>query len=316
MTSQPTLSVEETDEYYIVRGVRVLNEVSRNGGKYSQRARESAARLSNRLPIAVEHTNSEGFRRYTDRVGQLREGRVLADGNVAADAYINRGHSLAEAIKIDAKNFPENICLSVEIPEGGWIGEDTRNDGGGYIVEDITEMHDVAIVAFGGTTSNLYEGHTPNSLVEEDEDDMSDKGQQGVSQQSINETLQRTLAEHEERRKIQEQIDKLTRERDDALAVKAKLEERIAAFELKEAQATKSKAIRKQASELGAGEITEEYALTLAKLSDDEATAMLKERAEMLKKAGGSNTGDAPNFNAPSVGGEQQAERDQFSWIV
>jgi hypothetical protein len=314
MLSQTNLTVEETDEYFVVKGVRVLNEVSRNGGTYSKRARESAARLLNRLPLAIEHTNEQGYRKYTDRVGQLREGQVLSDGNVVANAYVNKGHALAEAIKIDAKNFPENICLSIELPGDGWIGEDKRSDGGGYLVEDITRMDDVAIVAHGGTTSNLFEGHVPTSQNEE-ENDMSDKAAPGVSQTAINESIQKTLAEHEERRKVQEQMDKLMRERDDALAVSKKLEEQLNAYKLKEEQAARAAEIRKQAAELGAGEIAESYALSLAKLSADEAAAILKERAEMLKKAG-TTTSTSPNFNAPSVGGTENHTVDAFGWLT
>ena len=314
---QGTLDVSETDDFYIVKGVRVLNEVSKNGGTYSRKARESAARLCNRLPLSIEHTDEKSGRKYLDRVGQLREGRMSPDGQTMADAWINRGSRYAQQIKIDAKHCPENICLSIELPPSGWIGEDKRHVGGGYIVEDIVSMDDCAIVASGGTTKNLYEGHRPEPTP--DEDDMTATPSPAVSTQSVSEAIRSQLAEAEDKRRVQEQIDRLTRERDDAKAVASKLQEQVAAFQASEQRRTKAVAIVEKAKTLGAGEISTAYAETLAKLDDVEVEATLKERAELLKRAGGggqSSSEPAPNFHAPSVGGTSDSQTPSpFSWL-
>jgi len=316
---QRNLRVEETDQFFIVRGVRVLNEVSRNGGTYTRRARESAARLACRLPLAIEHTGDDGRRQYTDRVGQLREARLTHDGQVEADAYINRGHDRASQIRIDAEHFPENICLSIELPGDGWVGEDNRPQGG-YVVEDITSMADCCIVATGGTTSNLFEDFR-HSTNQSDEDDMSEtKATQQVSKEALSEAVKSSLAEVEERRKVSETIDKLTRQVEDLGDANKKLQEQLDKYKLAEQRAAKAAEIRKKAKELGAGEISEAYATSLAKLDDGEIEESLKDRAELLKKAGGEpsseSRGDStePNFHAPSVGGEKKLS-DEFSWL-
>lgn len=315
--TQRGLVVETTDDYHVIRGVRVLNEVSRNGGTYSRRARESAARLCTRLPLALEHTNANGDRNYLDRVGQLREGRLTSDGAVEADAWINRGHQHSAKIVNDAKHFPENINLSIELPPDGWIGEDKRHLGGGYVVEDIQRMDDCSIVARGGTTNTLYEGHRPQ--VEPDEDDMSATQTPAVNTHAVTEAVRSQLAEAEDKRRVQEQIDKLTRERDDAKAVNLKLQEQLNALQAAEERRKKAAVIVEQAKKLNAGDISLAYAETLAKLDDAEIEGTLKERATLLAKAGGGaplgeSTGH--NFNAPSVGGtSQETQPSPFSWL-
>ena len=314
--TQRGLVVETTDDYHIVRGVRVLNEVSKNGGTYSRRARESAARMCSRLPLAIEHTNANGDRHYLDRVGQLREGRLTPEGAVDADMWINRGHQSSQQIVTDAKHFPENINLSVELPPDGWIGEDKRHMGGGYVVEDITRMDDVSIVARGGTTNTLYEGHRPK--VEPDEDDMSTATTPAVNTQAVTEAVRSQLAEADERRRVQETVDRLTRERDDAKAVAAKLQEQVNAFQATEARRAKAIKIIEQAKTLNAGEISVGYAETLAKLDDTEIETTLKERAQMLARAGNTQApaSTGHNFNAPSVGAVGTDNTPSpFSWL-
>lgn len=309
-----TLRVTEQDDLLIIHGVRVLNEVSRNGGSYSRRARESAARLANRLPVAIEHTGDDGQRRYTERVGQLREGRLNADGMTEADLYVNRGHALARQIEIDAKHMPENINLSIEIPENGWVGEDNRWEGGEYTVDDITEMVDCCIVARGGTTSTLHESIKPKTVS--DEDDMAETTAK-ITESQLHDAVQKSIKEAEERRKVQEQVDKLTRQVEDKDAVIAKLQEQVNAYESKEKQRERLTAIHAEAKELEAGEISESYAASLAKLEPEEVTTQLKERAELLKKAGGSQEpSETPSFHKPSVGADSQAKDDPFPWMA
>lgn len=309
-TTQRQLSVEETDEFYVIKNARVLNEVSRNGGTYTRRARESAARLANYLPLSIEHTSDDGQRRYNDRVGQLRSGRLTEDGQVEADLYVNKGHDRSKQIAIDAKHFPQNINLSVELPPEGWIGEDKRPHGG-YVVEDISQMLDCCIVARGGTTNTLYEGHVPRT--EPDEEEMTaTTTPPTISNSQITEAVRASLTEAEEKRKVQETIDRQTREIEDQKAVISKLQEQLKKYKDADERRAKAAQIIEQAKALGAGDITDKYAATLAKLDDTEVETMLKERANTLKNAG--QLHDPIQVHAPSVGASSGSS-NQFSWL-
>lgn len=141
-----------------------------------------------------------------------------------------------------------------------------------------------------------------------------------VSTQAVSEAVRSQLAEADEKRRVQETIDRLTRERDDAKAVAAKLQEQVDAFKATEQRRAKATTIVEKAKTLGAGDISTAYAETLAKLDDAEIETTLKERAELLKRAGGNSSSDtqtpAPNFHAPSVGGDtNQQQQSPFSWL-
>lgn len=292
---------ESNPDFVIVRGVRVLNRTSRNGGIYEAKAIESAAKLSNRLPLSLEHTSEEG-RRYVDRVGQLRDGRVIEGGKaVEADAWINRGDKLADKIRIDAKHFPENINLSVELPADGWIGEDSRRVDGKYRVRDITRMVDCSIVAEGGTTSTLYESYRPDG----------DNNMSQPATTDVKETVKAVLSEEKsaaaaiaERAAFDKQIEELR-------AANEKLQGELKEMRDAEARRVRIAAIIAQAKELGAGEITEEYAKTLAALDEASTKAIFEREASLAKQQA-----DTPrHVQAPSVGAVVETSNKSWSWV-
>lgn len=294
--------VDDTNpEYVVIKGVRVLNQSSRNGGIYESKAIQSAAALSNRLPLAIEHTSEQG-RKYVERVGQLRDGRVIEGGKaVEADAWINRGDKLASKIVIDAKHFPENINLSVEMPSDGWIGEDTRRIDGKYRVKDITRMVDCSIVAEGGTTSTLYESYRPGN---EDKD---------MSQTDVKEAVRNELQEAEARKAAIEERAKLDKEIETLRADNAKLQEQLDAMKAAEAKRTRIAAIVAQAKDIGAGEITEAYAETLSALSEAATKAIFEREASLAK--GNAEQPTPKHVQAPSVGGVTEGNDKAWSWV-
>lgn len=285
---------ESNPEFLVIRGVRVMNERSRNGGVYEAKAIQSASRLVNRLPLAIEHTG-QGGRRYVDRVGQLRDGRVIEGGKaVEADAWINKGDPIAEKLRIDAKHFPENVNLSIELPADGWIGEDRRNVDGTYRVKEITRMDDCSIVARGGTTSTLYESYRPAK----DDKVMSDTTQTAV----VKEAVRNELQEAEARKAAIAEREKLDKELADSRAQVAKLQEELDAIKAAEAKRTRIAGLIKTAKELGS-EITEAYAETLLPLTDEAAKAIFEREANLLKNAPQGGIGEDLNHQPPSLSG-------------
>lgn len=299
---QRGFDVDDSDpDVIVIRGVRVMNSTSRNGGIYESKAIQSAAKIVHRLPLSLEHTDENG-RKYAERKGQLREGRVVEGGKaVEADAWINRGDLLANKIRIDAKHFPENINLSVEMPSDGWIGEDTRRIDGKYRVKDITRMVDCSIVAEGGTTSTLYESYRPSI---EDKD---------MSQTDVKEAVRNELQEAEARKAAIEERAKLDKEIETLRADNAKLQEQLDAMKAAEAKRARIAAIVAQAKEIGAGEITEAYAETLSALSEAATKAIFEREASLAK--GSAEQSTPKHVQAPSVGGVTEGTDKAWSWV-
>lgn len=303
-----TLKVEEQDEFIVIRGVRVLNSRSRNGGTYSDAARRSAARLANRLPIALEHTGDAGGRKYHDRVGQLREGRLTADGQVEADAWINKGHVAATQIKIDAKHFPENINLSVEIPRDGWIGEDKRHIDGTYNVRDITRMSDCSIVAQGGTTNTLFESY------QEDEEDMATTATTGtINETAVDSVIEKKLAEQAKQQAVIEETNRLKKQLEESQAAAAKVAAELSKIREEQAQQAKIVGLKEIAKELKASAIGEECIALLAKLEEADARKIFEAFSALeTKSPEGTPT---QHFSAPSVGAKSSDSTNPFAWM-
>lgn len=297
------LVVEDTDaDCVVIKNVRVLNQKSRNGGLYESQAIQSAAKLANRLPLSLEHTDGQG-RKYIDRVGQLRNARVIEGGAaVEADAWINKGDPRAERIKIDARQFPENICLSVEVPPDGWLGEDTRKVDGKYRVRDILRMDDCSIVARGGTTSTLFESLRPPH-----------EEKRIMSQQDISEAVRTELQEADARKAAIAEREKIDKELTDARSQVAKLQEELNAMKAAEAKRARVAAIIAQAKELGAGEITEAHAETLVPLDEAATKAIFEREATLLK--GQSQQSSNSNHQPPSISGKSDVVGDQWAWV-
>lgn len=303
-----TLKVEEQDEFIVIRGVRVLNSRSRNGGTYSDAARRSAARLANRLPIALEHTGDAGGRKYHDRVGQLREGRLTADGQVEADAWINKGHAAATQIKIDAKHFPENINLSVEIPRDGWIGEDKRHIDGTYNVRDITRMSDCSIVAQGGTTNTLFESY------QEDEEDMATTATNAPIGESVDSVVEKKLAEQAKQQAAIEETNRLKKQLEESQAAAAKVAAELKAIREEQAQQAKVSGLKKIAEELKASAIGDDCIVSLAKLEEAEARKIFEAYAARETKSPEGTP--VQHFSSPSVGtNNTRSDVNPFAWM-
>ena len=284
------------DNDWVIRNVVVVNRDSRNGRRYLDTALKDVAKLCERNPVAIEHEDEKG-RRYADRNGQLRHGRV--DGTrVVADYHLNENHPTSKQIRTDARDFPENLCLSIEIDEGQWDGRIAHD--GVMEIGRVKEMLDTSIVARGGTTKSIYESEPKK------------KARKMITEKSVDvgSQVEAKIREADERRKVEEKIDKLTRTLEDQQAVNKKLQEQLDEYKLKEERSAKAKVIQEQAKLLKAGEISPEYAATLAKLSDAEVELHLKDRAKLLEAAPTSTF-----VETPSVGGSKTETSHEFSWM-
>jgi len=137
----------------VIRGVKILGLRSRNGRYYPPETLRQAARLYEEAKVNVNHSKSAlgQPRDYQDRIGVIRNVRLDPDEGLFADFYFNPKHALAEQLLWDAEHAPENVGFSHNV-EARVARRDDQ-----LVVEAITRVHSVDLVADPATTRGLFE---------------------------------------------------------------------------------------------------------------------------------------------------------------
>lgn len=146
----------------VIRGVKILGTESRNGRTYLPEALREAARLYEGAKVNVNHPrgNPAAARDYQDRMGVLRSVEVRPEAGLFADFHFNPKHALAEQLIWDAEHMPENVGFSHNVQAR------TARRGDRVVVEAITKVQSVDLVADPATTRGLFEstGETPQAV--------------------------------------------------------------------------------------------------------------------------------------------------------
>ena len=160
------LGVEEG----VLRGVKILGPVSKNGRTYPKETMARALALYEGAKVNVNHPKGHELtpRSYESRLGRLENVR-LGDGDsgMFADLRYNPKHALAEQLAWDAEHSPESVGFSHN------VAAKTRRQGKTSVVEEITKVQSVDLVADPATTNGLYEAADQTSTSKES-DDMAD----------------------------------------------------------------------------------------------------------------------------------------------
>jgi hypothetical protein len=137
----------------VLRGVKLLGLRSRNGRRYEESALRRAIGLYEGSKVNVNHPERDPLapRDYRDRLGIVRNVRVEAGQGLFGDLHYNPSHPLAEQLAWDAEHAPENVGLSHNVLAR------TRRDGQEIVVEAITRVQSVDLVADPATTAGLFE---------------------------------------------------------------------------------------------------------------------------------------------------------------
>ena len=137
----------------ILRGVKILGLRSRNGRAYLPEALKRAATLYEGAKVNVNHAKgpAAGPRDYQDRIGVIRKVAAREGEGLFADFHFNPKHALAEQLAWDAEHAPENVGFSHNVR-----ARCARRDGR-LIVEAITQVQSVDLVADPATTRGLFE---------------------------------------------------------------------------------------------------------------------------------------------------------------
>jgi hypothetical protein len=132
----------------IIRGVKLLGLVSKNGREYTPEALRGAAEHYANRPINIDH--GDGRRSYKDRIGRVLSAECRADG-LYGSIQLNPKHPLTEQLLWDAEHSPQSVGLSHDA-----VGRTVRRDGK-TIVEKIESVRSVDLVADPATTGGLFE---------------------------------------------------------------------------------------------------------------------------------------------------------------
>ncbi len=137
----------------VIRGVKILGTESRNGRTYLPDALREAARLYEGAKVNVNHPrgNPSAARDYRDRIGVLRGVVARPEQGLFADFFFNPKHALAEQLAWDAEHLPENVGFSHNVQAR------TARRGDRLVVEAITKVESVDLVADPATTRGLFE---------------------------------------------------------------------------------------------------------------------------------------------------------------
>jgi hypothetical protein len=148
----------------VIRGVKILGLKSRNGRTYLPEALCEAAGLYEEAKVNVNHPsgNPGGPRDYRDRIGVIRNVAVRPGEGLFADFHFNPKHTLAEQLAWDAEHVPENVGFSHNVQAR------TRRDGDRLVVEAITKVQSVDLVADPATTRGLFESSGAGAELEGD----------------------------------------------------------------------------------------------------------------------------------------------------
>jgi hypothetical protein len=146
----------------VIRGVKVLGLKSRNGRVYLPDALVQAVGLYEGARVNVNHAKTTPFapRDYQDRIGAIRNVVARRDEGLFADFHFNPKHALSEQLLWDAEHAPENVGFSHNVQAR------TSRQGDQVVVEAITSVQSVDLVADPATTQGLFESADDAPVVE------------------------------------------------------------------------------------------------------------------------------------------------------
>ena len=141
----------------VIRGVKILGLESRNGRVYLPEALAQAAGLYEEAKVNVNHGKGDPLapRDYQDRIGVIRGVAVRPEG-LFGEFHFNPKHALAEQLLWDAEHAAENVGFSHNVQAR------TARRGDRVVVEAITRVQSVDLVADPATTRGLFESLSGN----------------------------------------------------------------------------------------------------------------------------------------------------------
>ena len=137
----------------VLRGVKLIGLKSRNGRQYRESTLKAATSLYEGAKVNVNHPKEGPLapRDYQDRLGEIRQVELRTGEGLFGDLHFNPKHALAEQLVWDAEHNPRNVGFSHNV-----LARVSR-EGERTIVDEITKVQSVDLVADPATTDGLYE---------------------------------------------------------------------------------------------------------------------------------------------------------------
>jgi hypothetical protein len=174
----------------VLRGVKLIGLQSLNGRRYLPAALTAAVGLYEGAKVNVNHPKDGPLapRDYRDRLGVVRQVEFRADEGLFANLHFNPKHPLAEQLAWDAEHNPQNVGFSHNV-----VARLAR-EGAASIVEQITHVQSVDLVADPASTRGLFEQQQPQ---EASAAELAPLATQLAEAQAREAALRRNLAIHE-----------------------------------------------------------------------------------------------------------------------
>jgi hypothetical protein len=137
----------------VIRGVKLLGLSSRNGRRYLTQALTDAIGLYEGAKVNINHPKGHPLapRDYQDRLGVVRGVAFRPGEGLFGDLHFNPRHSLSEQLVWDAEHAPQNVGMSHNVLAR------TKQHENETVVEAITKVQSIDLVADPATTSGLFE---------------------------------------------------------------------------------------------------------------------------------------------------------------
>jgi hypothetical protein len=272
----------------VIRGVKLLGLASRNGRRYREDGLVEAVALYEGAKVNINHPKGHPLspRDYQDRLGVVRGVEFRWGEGLFGDLHFNPKHTLSEQLVWDAEHAPQNVGLSHNVLAR------TKREGDEIVVEAITKVQSIDLVADPATTSGLYEHAEGRGTRVEGREPETDLSRPALD--SRHSTLDSLTLEE-----LRLHRPDLIRELEQAGAAQLEsLRQQLDAFAAREASGRRREFVLEllQEHELplpaksGVGEsslISPQFVETLMHAADEESVRRLvEERAALLRSAG------------------------------
>ena len=250
----------------IIRGVKLLGLRSRNGRRYQENALTEAVSLYEGAKVNINHPKGHPLspRDYQDRLGVISGVEFRPQEGLFGDLRFNPKHALSEQLMWDAEHAPENVGLSHNVLAR------TKREGDETVVEAITKVQSIDLVADPATTSGLFEQR-----------DCVTPTWDGLTLEQLE--LHRPDLLRELRQADADRLEEVNRQLDQATAREAAVERRERIVELLQEHNLPLPGSRHEASRRITSDAFVESLLGAA--DDDTLRRLVAERAELVQTA-------------------------------
>lgn len=141
----------------VIRGVKILGRVSKNGREYTPQAIQECAAAYEGISVNANHpdrSTPNANRSVQDGIGWL-EGIQTKDDGVYGDLHVIKSHPLASTLFEVAERKPDRFGLSHNAS-----GESVER-GGKRIIESVSRVRSVDLVQNPATVQSLFESEDP-----------------------------------------------------------------------------------------------------------------------------------------------------------